>query len=55
MLRHAIARGSKGDEVCFKVLVQNDERPPQLVTLKAISGPGDDGEHVLTIMLPDED
>jgi hypothetical protein len=28
---------------------------PRLVTLKAICGPGDDGEAVVTIMLPDED
>ena len=28
---------------------------PRLVTLKAICGPGDDGEPVITIMLPGED
>lgn len=28
---------------------------PRLVTLKAICGPGDDGEPVITIMLPPED
>ncbi|HZD31552.1 MAG TPA: DUF6573 family protein [Candidatus Angelobacter sp.] len=27
----------------------------RLVTLKAVSGPGDDGEPVMTFMLPDED
>jgi hypothetical protein len=27
----------------------------RLVTLKAVSGPGDDGEPVMTLMLPDED
>jgi hypothetical protein len=27
----------------------------ELVTIKAISGPGDEGEHVLTLMLPEED
>jgi len=26
-----------------------------LVTLKAVSGPGDDGEPVMTFMLPEED
>lgn len=28
---------------------------PRKVTLKMLSGPGDDGEHVITIMLPHED
>jgi hypothetical protein len=28
---------------------------PREVTLKIVSGPGDNGEHVLTIMLPHED
>ena len=27
----------------------------RLVTLKAVSGPGDDGEPVMTVMLPGED
>jgi len=27
----------------------------RLVTLKALCGPGDDGEPVITIMLPEED
>jgi hypothetical protein len=27
----------------------------RLVTLKAVSGPGDEGEPVMTIMLPEED
>lgn len=28
---------------------------PREVTLKVVSGPGDEGEHVITIMLPHED
>lgn len=28
---------------------------PREVTMKVVSGPGDDGEHVITIMLPHED
>jgi hypothetical protein len=55
MLRHAIRGDAGGNETQFGVFVQNDEAAPQLVTLKAVSGPGDDGEHVLTVMLPDED
>lgn len=39
----------------FSVLVQNDERGPQLVALQAVCGPGDDLEPVITVMLPGED
>lgn len=46
-----------GDTVRFGVHVRNDNRNriPPLVQLKSICGPGDDGEPVLTIMLPEED
>jgi hypothetical protein len=33
----------------------NRERTPPLVRLKALCGPGDDGEPVMTVMLPDEE
>ena len=51
------ARRSDGAEVRFGVHVRNDhrDRTPPLVRLKALCGPGDDGEPVLTVMLPDED
>jgi hypothetical protein len=41
----------------FALLVRNDnrERTPPLVRLKAVCGPGDDGEPVLTVMRPEED
>ena len=40
----------------FKLHVQNNEsKPAELVELKAICGPGDNGEPVITIMFPDED
>lgn len=58
MLRFAI-RGQRGDdaEVHFAVHVRNDNRDgtPPLVRLKALCGPGDDGEPVVTVMMPDED
>jgi hypothetical protein len=43
--------------VRFGVHVRNDncERTPPLVTLRALCGPGDRGEPVITVMLPDED
>ena len=45
------------DEILFKVHVRNanKEGTPPLITLKALCGPGDDGEPVITIMLPEED
>jgi hypothetical protein len=53
----AIRRGRDGAEVRFGVHVRNDnrERTPPLVRLKAQCGPGDYGEPVLTVMMPDED
>jgi hypothetical protein len=41
----------------FGVHVRNDnrDRMPPLVQLKAVCGPGDDGEPVVTVMTPDED
>jgi hypothetical protein len=43
--------------VRFGVHVRNDnrERTPPLVRLKAVCGPGDQGEPVITVMLPGED
>jgi hypothetical protein len=58
MLRFAI-RGSNDSarEVRFGVHVRSDnrERIPPRVRLKSVCGPGDHGEPVLTVMLPDED
>ena len=39
---YRVARGGRGTR-------------PRLVTLKGLCGPGDEGEPVITIMLPDED
>ena len=57
MLRVAIAQQRvDGPEILFELLVKNEEsRPPQPVTLKAIIGPGDDPAPVITIMLAHED
>jgi hypothetical protein len=50
------ARRSAGAVVRFSVHVRDDNRAgtPPLVRLKAVSGPGDDGEPVITVMMPDE-
>ena len=42
-------------ELRYTVLVRHDNRRPTPVRLKLLSGPGDDGEPVLTILLPEED
>ena len=65
MLRHAIGRSRQpGTELLFSVMVvpnvpegYKKDHPPKArrVELKLISGPGDDAEPVLTIMLPEED
>jgi hypothetical protein len=57
VLRMAIGRGDGGSEIRFAVHVRKDnsERTPPLVRLKAICGPGDQGELVIIVMLPAED
>jgi hypothetical protein len=57
LLRCAIGRSDGGSEVRFAVHVRNDnrERTPPLVQLRAVCGPGDNGEPVVTVMLPGED
>jgi hypothetical protein len=57
MLRCAIMRNqpTENTRVDFRLLVRNDNRRPQEVTLKALCGPGDEAEPVITVMLPDED
>jgi hypothetical protein len=57
LLRRAIRGGCSACEVRFGVHVRNDnrERTPPLVRLKALCGLGDQGEPVLTVMLPDKD
>jgi hypothetical protein len=57
LLACAARRGGSGPEVRFGFHVRNDnrERTPPLVRLKAVCGPGDAGEPVVTLMLPAED
>jgi len=55
MLKYAIKRGGNGSELLFELrCVTNSVRPNRIV-LKSVCGPGDDGEPVITIMLPEED
>ena len=57
LLRLSSGRSDGGPEVRFGVQVRNDNREgtPPLVRLKALCGPGGQGEPVVTIMLPGED
>jgi hypothetical protein len=42
-------------EIRYTLRVVTDSVRPSLVELKAMIGPGDDGEAVITILLPEED
>ena len=54
MLKCAIPTTSDPQELHYKLLVSRG-RKKHLVQLKALCGPGDDAEPVITIMKPDED
>ena len=56
MLRCAIKRYPSGtDTIHYSLYYIMKEKQRRLVRLKAICGPGDNGEPVITIMLPEED
>jgi uncharacterized protein DUF6573 len=55
MLSVAVRRSDEGSLIRFYLLVRNDNWQPRPVRLKALCGPGDDAEPVITILLPDED
>lgn len=57
MLRFAVkGGGGRGSEVRYSLYVQNAcGEEPELVTLRAVCGPDDDGSPCITVMLPDED
>lgn len=46
---------ASADQLRFEVSFLMSPRNHRTIELKAVSGPGDAGEPVLTIMLPDED
>ena len=47
------AKGARQDTLYFKISVKNEQK--ETVTIKAVIGPGDNGEHVITMMFPNED
>ena len=54
LFRYA-AGGFSGDLLFYEVLYVMEGREMNKVKLKALCGPGDNGEPVITIMLPEED
>ena len=55
MLRCAISASEPGQREVYYRLFYSLRGRRRLVTLKAVCGPGDDGEPVITIMRPEED
>ncbi len=49
------ARRSNASDLSYELLVITDSPTPTRVTLRAVIGPGDDPNPVLTVMLPEED
>jgi len=49
------AKGSNSDTILFDVIFQMSDSKTETATLKAIIGPGDHGEPVLTFLLKHED
>jgi hypothetical protein len=58
-MARARIKASSSDSIRFQLYVRNHNRAPltrrDLITLRATVSPGDDGDPVITIMLPGED
>ena len=54
MLRWAIGRSRGGPDIAFEVLCVTTSVRPSRVALRAVVGPGDDAEPVVTVMRPEE-
>lgn len=55
MLRHAVRTSAGGDRLLFQVYFIMKAKQQRLINLKSVCCPGDNGEPVITIMLPKED
>lgn len=55
MFTYAARRHNGGPELLYRLGVRNQPGHTSTITLKAICGPGDNGEPVITIMLQNED
>ena len=54
MMANALRRRPQGTEVLFELLCVTTHVRASRVRLRAVVGPGDDAEPVLTVMLPEE-
>lgn len=55
MLKNAIRRSKTTTGIDFEVLIVRDRTRPTRTQLKAVCGPGDNMEPVITIMFPNQD
>jgi hypothetical protein len=55
LLRYAAMKSPEKSEVLFKLSERKGSSGMEIVTLKAVCGPDDDGGVCLTVMLPEED
>lgn len=55
ILKLSIQQSQGEQELLFQLYVRNNNEETELVKLKAICGPDDNGEPCLTILLPHED
>jgi len=54
MLRWAIGRSRSGPDIAFELLCVTTIVRPSRITLRSVMGTGDDGQPVVTVMLPHE-
>jgi hypothetical protein len=55
LLRYAAMKSAGKSEVLFKLSERRSNSEMEIVSLKAVCGPDDDGGICLTVMLPEED
>lgn len=54
-IKRSAASKTGAEQIMFEVIFLQEPRRHETVSLRAICGPGDDAEPVLTVMLPHED
>ncbi len=54
MMRWPVGRSRGGSQITFELLCVTTSVRPSRVALRSVVGPGDDGQPVVTVMLPEE-
>jgi hypothetical protein len=54
MMRWAVGRSRGASQIDFELLCVTTSVRPSRVALRSVVGPGDDGQPVVTVMLPEE-